>query len=242
MFPPDLFMDIHVVKTAADWSVNTLVVPLAGNKVFIVDPGCSEVFNDEDVVVSFLKEHNYEPVAIVLTHGHFDHVIGLPVLKKAFPELPIAIHNLDKDFIGKNSISLQNSVLVANGWVRFLRYVTNLPEPDFLLEDRKTLNEILSLKSSDKDLCDALAEWQVLHTPGHSRGSVCLYNESKSVLISGDTIFYRARGRTDMTGGSKTRIMDSIGFLDMYCKKETVVYPGHDFYGFKMGENVIYDY
>lgn len=80
-------------------------------------------------------------------------------------------------------------------------------------------------------------EWKVIHTPGHSKGSVCYYNEGKGLLVSGDTMFYQSWGRTDMYGGSDAEIKKSLALLKNTVKEGTFVLPGHDCVGFTIEEN-----
>ena len=88
------------------------------------------------------------------------------------------------------------------------------------------MEEIILLKK-------CLEQWKVIHTPGHSPGSVCYYNEDMQFLISGDTLFdYGGYGRTDMTGGDELLLRKSLNKLGQIIKKGTKVYPGHDSFGF----------
>ena len=76
--------------------------------------------------------------------------------------------------------------------------------------------------------------WKVLHTPGHSPGSICLYNKAQNALISGDTLFaYGNYGRTDMYGGDESSIIHSLSRLKDEISYDTLVYPGHDSFGFE---------
>ena len=78
-----------------------------------------------------------------------------------------------------------------------------------------------------------MSQWKVIHTPGHSPGSVCYYNEKEKLLISGDTLFdYGGYGRTDMIGGDEALIQKSLSELKRIVKSGTKVYPGHDSFGF----------
>lgn len=217
--------------------VNSLVVELCENKVFIVDPACCEYCGDKTIISDYLKETKKEPVALVLTHGHFDHVAGLPVLKEFYPDIPVLIHNEDSQMIGKNSSKIQKEELDAIGFSDFLSAVNALPSADCFLEDKKTLFDCMEHFSAglSEKVKKSLKNWKILHTPGHTMGSVCLYNESEKLLLSGDTVFYGSYGRTDL-GGSEVLMMQSLKKLKQDVDGETLVYPGHDYCGFKMGE------
>lgn len=230
---------IEVIHTGP-FSVNTLVVGVGKNKVFAVDPACCAFCGDEMVVVDYLKKNNLDCVAIVLTHGHFDHVAGVKVLKKFYPDAPVLIHENDCNFIGSDSEQSHRKILSMMGAESFLPSVTCLPPADSFLEDRKTLLDSVKSASKDKcfssiltdeELCSSFAEWQVISTPGHTSGSVCLYNPKEKILLSGDTLFFGSFGRTDL-GGNEFQLMESLSMLKKIISPDTIVYPGHDFTGF----------
>ncbi|MBP5359154.1 MAG: MBL fold metallo-hydrolase [Treponema sp.] len=226
---------IDVVVTGPMY-VNSCVVHLVGSKVFITDPACCSRSKDEAVLTDYLDERQLEPVAVLLTHGHFDHVSGLKSIKKRWPELPVFIHEADSACIGHDSAVEQGKALALARYTSFLPECSDLPEADGFLCDGQTLGE-LPLKDISSDTKDALNKWKVLSTPGHTRGSVCLYNAEEKILIAGDTVFYHAWGRTDLPGGSERRIMDSLKKLFRELPPDTKVYPGHEYYGFELREN-----
>lgn len=232
-------MSIVKVIQTGPLLVNSLVVSLCKNKVFVVDPACCMFSADEKKISSYLEQNKLDLLAIVLTHGHFDHVAGLPSLKRMYPDVPILIHKADSFMIGNSSASIQAKQLSYIGFSDFIPYVSSLPNFDFELEDEKNLFECLgefSKSLEDKELKNALFSWKILHTPGHTMGSVCLYNAKEKILISGDTVFYQSWGRTDL-GGSEELILKSLARLKKLVEPETTVYPGHDYFGFKMKEN-----
>lgn len=229
-------MDLHLLHTGP-LRVNTYIVPVCENKVFIVDPANCAFSHDEGSLVSYLESNKIDVVAIILTHGHFDHVSGLPILKKAFPNIPIAIHKNDSGMIGPSSQVEQGEALAQMGFNDFLPYVTNLPEADFFLEDGKSLAQVFDSLDFSEEVKSALENWIVMHTPGHTEGSCCLYNENEHVLISGDTVFYRSWGRTDLIGGNERKIHQSLERIFEECEDETLVYPGHEYTGFALSEN-----
>lgn len=229
-------MNLHLMHTGP-LAVNTYVLPLYGDKVFLVDSANCSFSQDEDSLVSFLKTKNMEPVALVLTHGHFDHISGLPSLKKAFPQIKIAIHKDDAKRIGKDSEIFQKKELSYMGFTEFLPFVKNLPEATHFLEDKKTLAQTFSDCNFDENLTKSFSEWEILHTPGHTNGSVCLYNKKELTLISGDTLFYHSWGRTDLIDGSEAKIHQSLLKISEHCDEKTEVYPGHDTVAFTLLEN-----
>ena len=227
-------MEIKLLHTGP-LDVNTLIVPLAKDKVFVVDPASCAFSDDETAVSRYLAQERLDPVAIVLTHGHFDHVSGLPFLSKTYPNIQIIIHKEDAEMIGADSGRLQSSSLAQMGFSVFTESVSFLPEPTGFLAEGKTLADIL--RTDDAEVKAALEQWIVLHTPGHTRGSCCLYNETQKKLISGDTLFYQSWGRTDLYGGSEAQIQQSLRRLARTVSADTRVYPGHDYTGFLFGDN-----
>ena len=227
-------MTIDVIHTGP-LGVNTLIVPLGGPAVFIVDPAACAFSNDTFAITRFLEQKRLEPAAVVLTHGHFDHVAGLVQLVRCFPQIPILIHKNDAACIGARCSDLQSQSLSRMGFEEFIPYVSNLPEATCFLSEGKTLYDCLGKKQSE-EYADSLKEWTVMHTPGHSPGSICLYNKAKRTLISGDTLFYHSYGRTDLPGGDEFLIQKSLRRLLKEIPQNTLVYPGHDAYGFVMGD------
>lgn len=209
---------------------NSLIVPLEENRVFIVDPASCAFSGDEKKITSYLAANSLKPAAVILTHGHFDHVAGLPFLKKCFPNLPILIHKDDSQMIGANSERIQSFDLAMMGFEDFIPSVSNLPDATNFLEDGKTLADCLEISDS------ALAKWKVIHTPGHTKGSCCFYNRDEKILIAGDTIFYRSWGRTDLFGGSEEDMEKSLAKVKKIISPDTMIYSGHEYSGFKAAD------
>ncbi|MBQ3706094.1 MAG: MBL fold metallo-hydrolase [Clostridia bacterium] len=142
--------------------------------------------------------------AVLLTHGHFDHIAGIPELAKLQgAPLPIYIHSLDQAMLTDPALNASLSLLG--------RKVVSLPATNLVAE-----GETLSLAGLDI---------QVLHTPGHTPGGVCYLTEGH--LFTGDTLFHHGWGRTDLPGGSQKDLFASLRRL-MPLARTLPVYPGHE--------------
>ncbi len=162
----------------------------------IIDPG-----GDAKRILAEVKRLGLEIKYVINTHGHFDHILANKEVVEA-TGAPLAIHSADA------------SMLTQGGGALFFGIIGKASPPaDVILDEGQvlTLGEI---------------ELQVLHTPGHSPGSICLYSEDEGVLFDGDVLFNMGMGRYDLPGGSYGILMESIHRL-LALPDETTVYPGH---------------
>ena len=136
--------------------------------------------------------------AILLTHGHFDHMLAAEELQKR-TGVPVYVHPLDAPMLSDASLSAYNPE------------VSSLPQPGHI---------------ACTAYPDSLFGFRVLLTPGHTPGSVCLYHEGEKVLFSGDTLFRAGFGRTDLAGGSMHQLLSSLRTL-LALPRDVRVYPGH---------------
>jgi len=202
---------------------NTYVVPAAGKRCFVVDPSVSA-----SAISKCIRDEGLEPAFIVLTHGHYDHMESLVSLKVLYPQVKIFIHEKDSWALGSNAL---------------LRHEKSFRESGLggLYTDFDAAKSHDSFPCADAYLSEGDVpekDWTVLHTPGHSQGSICLYNEAQRLLISGDTLFYMGWGRTDLSGGNEEEIMQSLKRLSQ-LPSDVKVYPGHGRCGFTMAQNPI---
>ena len=175
---------------------NCYIVGSQSNKEgMIIDPG-----DEAKQILKRVKDLELDIKFIVLTHGHIDHTGALKEVKEA-TGAEVVIH-------GDDAKSLKNQlVAIAFG----LSYPTP-PRPNRLLKGGESLDV-------------GGMHFEVLHTPGHTLGGICLLGEG--VVFSGDTLFNYGIGRTDLPGGSSSQLMNSIQTKLMTLPDNTVVYPGH---------------
>ena len=171
----------------------------AAKDCLIIDPGL-----EAEELIEFLDEQKLNPVAVILTHGHIDHIAGLEVLHSRFSEIKVYIHNLDAEMLTESNRNL--SAMTGAAFV--------------------TKAEDMSLKEGDIiDL--AGVKLHVLHTPGHTPGGISLYSKEAGVAFVGDTLFADSIGRTDFPGGSMSQLLNSVRLKLFTLPEETQVYPGH---------------
>ena len=182
-------------------SVNTncyLLYNADTKETLIVDPADSA-----PAIEKKCHENGLKPVAILLTHGHFDHILACSQLKGKFG-INIYAHEDEAELLADGELNL------SENWMGLCKVV-----PDVLLKD----NQILEL---------AGFEIKVIHTPGHTKGGVCYYFEDNKILMSGDTLFLESFGRTDFPGSSTRDIVRSICQKLLVLPDDVKVYPGHD--------------
>lgn len=205
-------MNITSIETGP-LAVNTFFIPTPDNRIVLVDPG-----GDIKKITEHLKTMGDALALILLTHSHFDHLGALAQLHSLFPEIEIAIHTSEASWLGEGAIEKHAAFFKHLGAEFLVRSHTGeLPFATQLLEEGKPIR-----LTGGKDW----EGWVVLSTPGHSPGSICLYNEQEALLISGDTLFNAGVGRTDGPGGSAQELRASLKRLAS-LPKTVRVFPGH---------------
>lgn len=174
-----------------------------GNCAFI-DPGYED--DEKEQLVAFVESNGLEPVCIMLTHGHFDHIYGLADLVKTYG-IPVY---MDK----KETYSFEHTNPYVCG--NYGLPLADIPEEGaFRYISEGDIIEVGDL------------HFEVLETPGHSVGGVCFLERNEKVLFSGDTLFAGAIGRTDHPGGDYDQLMQSIFTKLMHLDGDIAVIPGH---------------
>jgi glyoxylase-like metal-dependent hydrolase (beta-lactamase superfamily II) len=185
-----------------------LVAPGAGEQCVVVDPGIDVVTRIDEVVA----EYRLQPVAVLLTHGHIDHVFSVAPVCGA-RNVPAYIHPDDEALLADplKGISPESRVLLGN---------LTMAEPD----DVRPLADGASLQIAGLTIT-------VDHAPGHTRGSVLFRlpdaDVSRELMLSGDVLFAGSIGRTDLPGGDYAAMMRSLATKVLPLADDTVVLPGH---------------
>ncbi len=165
----------------------------------IIDPA-----GEEDKILALIQTHGFKVKYILNTHGHSDHVLGNPKLKEVF-NVPVCMHEADDRFFSDPAVREKSSKELG------------LPPPD-----------PADIRLKNEDIVEVgTLNIQVIHTPGHTPGSVCYLVDGN--LFCGDTLFVGAVGRTDLIGGSFETLLESLEKKLIALPKETIVWPGHNY-------------
>ncbi|MFD7611158.1 MBL fold metallo-hydrolase [Streptomyces sp. NPDC059828] len=195
---------------AGAWGTNCyLVAPAAGEECVIIDPGHQAAQGVEEA----LKKHRLKPVAVVLTHGHIDHVASVVPVCGAH-DVPAWIHPADRYMMSDPGKAIGRSIGMP------LMGDLTVGEPD----DVRELTDGAGLKLAGLELT-------VKHAPGHTKGSVTFSLPEAAdippVFFSGDLLFAGSIGRTDLPGGDMAEMLDSLARVCLPLEDSTVVLSGH---------------
>ena len=211
-YPKELIMVERIIVGPVH--TNAYVYSEWKKECIILDPGF-----DPELIISRLALINMKPRGIVLTHGHVDHTAAAGSLRdhyrEAGIELGIAIHIKDKKYMGPRSKKSHGAMFgedEGSGYEGFDDAIQNMPNADVYLEDGDPIFE---------------SDLKVIHTPGHSPGSICVYTESQELLFSGDTLLFEDVGRTDLPGGDAKALVRNIREKIFVLPAETRIFPGH---------------
>ncbi len=174
-----------------------LVINEETKQTVVIDPAACPSY-----LVGHMKSEGLQVVAILLTHGHFDHIMGIDELRREFP-VPVYVQEGDRETLLDPALNLSSSY--TDGYT--------FEGADYIRDGQR-----LEL---------AGFSFQVIHTPGHTPGGVCYYLESEGVLFSGDTLFRNSVGRTDFPNSSMSDLLRSLREKVMELPDDVKVYPGH---------------
>lgn len=185
------------------FETNTYVVS-DDQHILLIDPACyTQVEQQELEKYIETITHQQSPITIIATHGHLDHLWGAKWATEKW-NTPVLIHEADIPMV--EAMQTQYN----------------------LFGIRKTAEDfpIESIQSSILNLQSQMSNLQLLETPGHTPGSICLYWPEEKTLLSGDTLFYMGYGRTDLPGGNMSQLIASLEHL-FTLPSDTRVFPGH---------------
>lgn len=175
-----------------------LVINEETKETVMVDPGAYPA-----KVKNAVKEQGLKLKAVLLTHAHFDHIMGLSDVMEDV-KVPVYVEEADLPMMTDGESNL-SSTYVRGGY----RFEEAVPVGD------------------GQQLEIAGFQFRVIHTPGHTPGGCCYYMEQEGVLFSGDTLFQTSVGRSDFPGGSASALVRSVKEKLLVLPEETHVYPGH---------------
>lgn len=165
----------------------------------IIDTGL-----DVQPLLKFLERGKLTPVAVILTHGHMDHIAGVEMLRKKYPSILVYIHKLDAEMLTDAAANL--SIMTGSS--------LTAGKADYLIDEGDTIDK-------------AGIHLRVIHTPGHTPGGICLYAEKDGIIFVGDTIFAGSIGRTDFPNGNMQQLIKGIKLKLFTLPEDTIAYPGH---------------
>ncbi|MFW5684465.1 MAG: MBL fold metallo-hydrolase [Spirochaetota bacterium] len=193
---------------------NAYVVSTGKKECMIIDPGA-----DAPLLLTRLEVLNVIPTAIVFTHGHLDHTAAAQAIIDHYADrvekIEVGIHRSDRPYLPPKGEQTNRDLfepLGPDAIQAFEQLYTTLPKPTFFLKDGDPVLD---------------TDFVTVHTPGHSQGSVCLYSEERNALFSGDTLFFKKVGRTDVVGGDVEKLKKSIEKRLFELPPETRLFPGH---------------
>jgi glyoxylase-like metal-dependent hydrolase (beta-lactamase superfamily II) len=167
-------------------------------EAIVIDPG-----DELSKITAVLDQHQLKVKAIIITHGHIDHVAGAAQLR-ALTGAPV--------YMNENDEALLKALDVQAGWL-------GIDTPERPQIDKPAVDGV-SLKLAG-------ADFQIVLTPGHTQGSLSVWIPQEHKLIAGDTLFRETVGRTDLPGGDTRKLLSSIKTRLLPLPEDTMVYPGH---------------
>ena len=185
---------------------NCYVVSDETKECVIIDP-CALGNYERELLLKYIHDEQLKPVRCLLTHGHYDHLLSCDLVRDEFGLLP-EVHNRDNLWI--NRIEMKIEEVFGEGGFKY-----EIVKPEHYLKDF----EVIHFGSH---------HLMTLHTPGHSPGSVVYYCEKEHIAFTGDTLFRKSIGRSDLLFGYIEDLMNSLKYITKLLPDDCVIYPGHD--------------
>ncbi|MEH7524860.1 MBL fold metallo-hydrolase [Bacillus sp. JJ1503] len=179
---------------------NCYILSKENNICLIFDPG-----EESDKLSSYIQKAKLKPVAIILTHAHFDHIGAVDDIREEY-NIPVYIHEKEADWLLDPAL---------NGSSRYEMIPNISGKPADII-----INNEQEIRIGDFTL-------QIYETPGHSPGSISIYIKDSGLVVAGDALFYGSIGRTDLPGGNHQQLLNSIHNKLLGLPEETIVLPGH---------------
>ena len=187
-----------------------LIGDLAAGAAAVVDPAA-----DVAALIELAERNNLHIQSIINTHGHVDHIMGNAEMKSK-TGAKIIIHAAEADYLNN----------IGDFWLQMFN-AQKSPPADAVLEDGDSV-------------WVGEHQWQVLHTPGHTPGGICLYNAAHDKCLTGDTLFVGSVGRIDGPKASAAQLLDSIRTKLLVLPDKTAIFPGHN-YGLTSSSTIGYE-
>ncbi|MCH7321734.1 MBL fold metallo-hydrolase [Solibacillus sp. MA9] len=184
---------------------NCYIISNKNKECLIFDPG-----EEGARIVKQLRSNGLKPLAILLTHTHFDHIGAVEALQEVF-NVPLYVHEKEVAWLGD---PLKNG---SGKYAELPNYIVKAPKEEHILR-------------TEGELTIGDFTFDVVHTPGHSPGSVSFIFKEDGFAIVGDTLFEQSIGRTDLIGGSMEVLLKSIHDKLLSLPEDTIIYPGHGGY------------
>lgn len=179
---------------------NCYIISNAMKECLVIDPG-----GEGSKLIKQIKTLHLKPIAILLTHAHFDHIGAVDAVREEF-KISVYLHKKESNWLLEP---------MKNGSGRYAEI------PDVIVKSA----DVLIDKEQELELGQFKLE--ILHTPGHSPGSITFVFKDEGFAIVGDTLFNASIGRTDLEGGNSKQLLSSIHEKLLTLDEETIIYPGH---------------